>query len=221
MRVRLVLAVTLTFAVEPFVGAVPSFNGLSGEGLLVMIHQILIGITMGLILQVGFASLIIGGQIVALSMGLGFASVVDPQNGVQVPIVSQFYLVIGTLLFFALDGHLTLVEVIARSFQSLPVDRTGLSPSVFLGLASWSALMFAEGLRIALPVLSVVLLANIAFGVATRSAPQINLFAVGFAATLLIGFGAMWVALSDFGPVFARLLEVSFRMVDAVVRARP
>jgi flagellar biosynthetic protein FliR len=216
-RVRLSIAVALTLSVQPVVGTTPMFDALSVKSLVIMLHQILIGIWMGMVLQVGFAALIVAGQITAMSMGLGFASVVDPQNGVQVPIVSQFYLTIGTLLFFALEGHLVLIEIVARSFSLLPVGESGLSPDALFSLASWSALMFADGLRIALPVLSVVLLTNMAFGVATRAAPQLNLFAVGFATTIFIGFGAMWLTLTYSGPVFERALTASFQMIEAIL----
>lgn len=221
VRVRLILAVALTLTVQPVIGDVPLFDALSAQGIYSMLNQVLIGLVMGLVMQIAFAALTMAGQLIAISMGLGFASSVDPQNGVQVPIVGQFYLAIGTLLFFAFNGHLALVEVLAKSFDLLPVSATGLSANVFFGIATWSAIMFAEGMRVALPVLSVILVTNIAFGVATRAAPQLNLFAVGFAATLFIGFAAMWLTLGHFGPVFSNLLGVSFRTIEALLHAGP
>jgi len=81
--------------------------------------------------------------------------------------------------------------------------------------------MFADAMRIAVPILSVVLLTNIAFGVATRAAPQLNLFAVGFPATIVMGFGAMWLTLTYCGPVFEKVLEASAHMIEAILRVRP
>ncbi len=219
MRVRLVLALALTWVLLPLVGPVPSLDPLSPSGVLILLNQLLIGVAMGLALQVGFAALIVGGQIVGASMGLGFASVVDPQNGIQVPVISQLYFLLGALIFLALDGHLRMVEVLARSFATLPVDTRGIALELFQGLALWSGLMFSEGMRLALPVVSVVLLANLALGVATRAAPQMNVFALGFSVTLLLGLSVMVLTLGHLGPLFKRVLARAFEMVAVLVAA--
>jgi flagellar biosynthetic protein FliR len=212
MRIRLVLALVLAWIMRPLVGAVPMVDPFSLAGGLLLAHQVLVGIAMGLALQVGFAALTIGGQILANSMGLGFASVVDPQNGVQVPLLSQFYFVVGVLLFFAIGGHLVMIELLAKSFETLPLSAPGLSADVLWGFMMWSGLMFSEGLRIALPIVSIVLLANLAFGVATRAAPQLNVFSVGFAVTLLLGLAAMLFSLGNVSPIFQSVLGSAFRM---------
>lgn len=217
MRIRLMLALMVTWVVQPFVGPLPDADPVSLAGVLVLVQQVLIGLAMGLALQVAFSALIVGGQIIGASMGLGFASMVDPQNGVQVPIVGQLYFILGILLFLALDGHLTMIEVIARSFVSLPVDGPGLVPGVFEGLALWGALMFSEGMRLALPIVSVALLSNVALGVATRAAPQLNIFALGFSITLMLGLTAMLLSVGHLGPLFADLLDRAFAMVRAMV----
>lgn len=206
MRVRLMLALALTWAVQPLVGPIPTVDPLSLAGILVVINQILIGAAMGLALQVAFAVLMVAGQVIGASMGLGFASVVDPQNGIQVPVIGQLYFVLGALLFLALDGHLILVELVARSFVSVPLDAAGPTPTLLRALVEWSGLMFSEGMRLALPVVTVILLTNLALGVATRAAPQLNVFALGFSITLLLGLGTMLFALPNLGPLFQDLL---------------
>ena len=216
MRVRLMLALVLTGVVLPLVGPVPALDPLSPGGLLVVVNQVLIGAAMGLALQVVFNALVVGGQIIGASMGLGFASVVDPQNGIQVPVVSQLYFLMGALIFLALDGHLRMVELVARSFATLPLDG-GLGPRHFQGLALWGALMFSEGMRLALPVVSVVLLTNLALGVATRAAPQLNVFALGFSVTLILGLAAMLLSLGHLGPLFTDLLARGFATMAALV----
>lgn len=217
MRVRLVLALALTWVVFPLVGSVPPVDPLSPVGILLVANQVLIGAAMGFALQVVFNALVVGGQIVGASMGLGFASVVDPQNGIQVPVVSQLYFILGALVFLSLDGHLRMVELVARSFVSLPVDGRGLDPGHFHGLALWGALMFGEGMRLALPVVSVVLLTNLALGVATRAAPQLNVFALGFSVTLILGLTAMLLTLGNLGPQFTDLLARAFGRIAALV----
>jgi flagellar biosynthesis protein FliR len=217
MRVRLVLALALTWVILPLVGPVPKLDPLSPAGILVVVNQVLIGSAMGLALQVVFNALVVGGQIVGASMGLGFASVVDPQNGIQVPVVSQLYFLLGALIFLSLDGHLRMVELVARSFATLPVDASGLEPRHFQGLALWGAVMFGEGMRLALPVVSVILLANLALGVATRAAPQLNVFALGFSVTLLLGLTAMFLSLGQLGPLFSGALTRAFTLIAGLV----
>ncbi|MFY9973752.1 MAG: flagellar biosynthetic protein FliR [Chromatiaceae bacterium] len=219
VRVRLVLALALTWVLLPVVGPVPRLDPLSPAAVLVVVNQVLIGAAMGLALQVMFNALVVGGQIIGASMGLGFASVVDPQNGIQVPVVSQLYFLLGALIFLALDGHLTVVELVARSFVSLPVDGPGLDPQQFRALALWGALLFSEGMRLALPVVSVVLLANLALGVATRAAPQLNVFALGFSITLMLGLMAMLLSLGNLGTLFTGMLARTFSMIAALVAA--
>lgn len=217
VRVRLMLALTLTWVVLPVVGPIPPVDPLSPAGLVVVANQLLIGAAMGLALQVVFNALVVGGQIIGASMGLGFASVVDPQNGIQVPVVSQLYFLMGALIFLALDGHLRMVELVARSFATLPLDGGGLDPQHFQGLALWGALMFGEGMRLALPVVSVVLVTNLALGVATRAAPQLNVFALGFSVTLILGLATMLLTLGQVGPLFTELLARAFEKIAALV----
>jgi flagellar biosynthetic protein FliR len=217
-RVRLALALVLTWVVRPFVGAEIGVDPMSAAGVVVIMHQVLVGLAMGLALQVGFAALTVGGQIIANAMGLGFASIADPQNGVQVPVLSELYFFLGALLFFALGGHLVVVELLATSFRTLPVTHAAMAGNIMWGFAAWSGLMFSEGLRIALPVVSLVLLTNLAFGVATRAAPQLNIFAVGFSITLLLGLVAMLFSLGRVLPLFEGILGSAFRMIAGIVQ---
>ena len=113
-------------------------------------------------------------------MGLGFASMMDPQNGVQVPVVSQFYLILATLLFLVLNGHLILIDLLFQSFHTFPVAVDGLGRSSFADVVGWGSRLFSAGLLMALPVMAALLLVNLGMGIVTRAAPQLNIFAVGF-----------------------------------------
>lgn len=216
-RVRLMIALALTWVVLPLVGPVPQIDPLSPAGVLVTVNQLLIGAAMGLVLQIVFAALVVGGQMIAVSMGLGFAAVADPQNGIQVPVVSQLYFLLGALIFLAIDGHLVLIELVAFSFTTLPVGGSGLAPELFRGLALWSGLMFSEGMRLALPVIVAIKLTNLALGVATRAAPQLNVFSLGFAIMMLLGFVVMLVSLPNLTPLFTALLGQGFDKVAALL----
>lgn len=186
-RVLILLSIMLTVAIMPMVGPVPEVEPLSAEGLLIAIQQVLIGLSVGLLLSLAFAAAVIAGESFSLSMGLGFATMVDPQ-GASVPVISQFLQVIATLLFLALGGHLILIELIAESFSTLPVGAEGIAGDQFWMLVSWGSLMFIGALLIALPAIVILLIANLALGIMTRAAPQMNIFSVGFPVTMMMGF---------------------------------
>lgn len=186
-RVRLMLALALTWAILPFVPPVPVVEPISPAGLLVTVQQVLIGLSIGFVLRLVFGALELGGQMVATQMGLGFASLVDPQNGAQSPLLSQFYTLLGTLVFLALNGHLLLVRLLVDSFVALPVAASGADRDLLWTLVNWASHTFAGAVLISLPAIASLLVVNLAFGVMTRAAPQLNIFAVGFPITLVLG----------------------------------
>ena len=201
-RVRLLLAVVVTIVVMPVLEPMPEVSPFSAEALMISAHQMMIGVAMGFILQLVFATLTIAGESIAMAMGLGFAMTVDPQNGVNLPVVSQFLTIVGTLLFMAFDGHLMLIQMIVASFQGLPVATTGLPSEAYRQIADWASNMFASALLIALPALAALLLTQVSMGVITRAAPQLNIFSVGFPATLLLGILMLYLTLPSIGTLF-------------------
>jgi flagellar biosynthetic protein FliR len=143
-------------------------------------------------------------------MGLGFAATIDPQNGVQVPVVSQYFLIMATLVFLALNGHLVLLETVVESFYLWPIAAGSLPENMMMHVVTWIAEVFKGALLIALPAVAAILLVNLAFGVMTRAAPQINIFAVGFPITIIAGFIMILLSLPVFLPQFTTLLEAGF-----------
>lgn len=217
-RWRVLMAIMVTVLLQPLLPPSPAVGIFSPEGVLIMLQQIGIGALMGFILQLAFNALIFGGQIMAYSMGLGFAHMMDPANGVQVPVVSQYWLVLAMLAFLLSNGHLLLLAGVAQSFEILPVAVDGLTRAGIWGLIAWSGRLFASGLMIALPILIALLLTNIGMGVVSRAAPQLNIFAVGFPLTLTMGFVLMWVTLphvlSGFGELVSEAMTVSLDILS-------
>lgn len=214
---KLIFAVVLTMLVAPILPPMPHVDPISAEALLIVINQVMIGAAMGLALQLVFAMFVVGGQIMAFQMGLGFASMVDPSSGTQVPVVSQFYVILLTLVFLALDGHLVLIDVVADSFRTLPVGTQGLSRDGFWALAMWGGNMYAGAVQIALPAIAALLMINLTFGVVTRSAPQFNIFAIGFPITMVAGFFIMMVTLPAVLPQITRQFAAIFEMMRWLV----
>jgi flagellar biosynthetic protein FliR len=217
-RVRLILSVAMTFVVMPLLPAPPAVVMFSYEGISVAIVQVMIGLASGFIVQLVFAAVVFAGQGVALSMGLGFASMVDPQNGQQVPVVAQLYAITSTLTFLSLDGHLLLIKMLLDSFTSLPIGLDGITKANIWTIISWSSRLFAGGLLLAMPVIASLLLVNIGFGVATRAAPQLNIFSVGFPVTLILGMLLIWLTLPDVLDQFSGILTDAYDLIGQLLR---
>jgi len=111
------------------------------------------------------------------------------------------------LLFLALNGHLALLRVLADSFQSVPIGVDALSREDFRAIAGWGVRMFGDAVMVALPAVASVLLVNLSFGVVSRSAPQLNIFGVGFPVTLTLGFVVLVFALSNLLPELRHMLD--------------
>lgn len=212
-RVRLVLAALVTVIVVPLLPPLPLVEPLSLASAGFVAQEVLIGMVIGFSFQIFFQMFVLSGQYMAMKMGLGFASMNDPTNGVQTTVLSQFFLMLVTLMFVAVDGHLILISLIVESFQSLPPGSFLLKASVLwqvVGLGSW---MFAAALVMALPVLTSLLFVNIAFGIMSRAAPQLNIFAIGFPFTLMSGLLLIWLGLVNFEEIFNNTMDFGFLMV--------
>ena len=187
-RVRVVLALVLAAVIAPLIPAAPPFDSFSASAVLAVAQEVIIGGTMGFMVQMVFDAIIIGSQTIAMGMGLGFAMLVDPQRGVNVPILSQFFVLMTTMMFLALGGHLILIQVLVQSFNALPPGAASFGTDGFWTVVSWGSQMFAGAVLVALPAVVALLVVNLAYGVISRAAPTLNLFAVGFPATVLLGF---------------------------------
>lgn len=217
-RVRLVLSLAITLVIMPLLPAYPALEMFSYQGFLVAVAQVMIGLTSGFIMQLVFSALLFAGQGVALSMGLGFASMVDPQNGQQVPVIAQFYVMTCTLIFLSLDGHLLLIKMLLDSFTSLPVGIEGITKDNIWTIITWSSRMFAGGLLLTMPIIVSLLLVNISLGVATRVAPQLNIFSVGFPVTLMLGMLLVWFTLPDVLEQFTGSLAEAYDLIEKILK---
>lgn len=221
IRVRAGLAFLLALMVTPLIPEVPLVEALSLNALLITIQQVFIGSLMGLMFVMLLQIFVVAGQMVAMQMGLGFASMVDPSNGVMVPVLSQIYLICVTLIFLAMNGHLVMIEMIVESFHIWPVSQDILGGNSIQPEILWQFLMrinwlFASALLVALPVITAVLIVNLSFGVVTKAAPQMNVFALGFPIGMLFGLFLIWASVTELGPMFERFSQELFHFFREV-----
>lgn len=210
------LALLLTFLLAPLVQTPPGLQALSWVGLAVLAQQLLIGAALGFVLRLVVEACAYAGQLAGFSMGLSFGEVVDPTTGTSTPVLGQFYALLATLLLLVTNAHLRLLAALADSFRTLPVGAGVFTPAIGWMLLQWAGTLFAGAVQVALPVLASMMVVNAGMAVTSRAAPALNLFAVGFPATLLIGIIALWFSLSGFGTVFSHLVDSGF---DVMARA--
>ncbi|MDH5256684.1 MAG: flagellar biosynthetic protein FliR [Gammaproteobacteria bacterium] len=217
MRIRLVLAVSITLITVPLIPVVPQIDAMSINGVLLIAHQVLIGIAMGGIFHLVFAVFTIGGQIIAMQMGLGFATMVDPVNGAQAPVLSMFYILLVTLFFFIMDGHLAVIGLVIDSFNSMPIGLHSISQATMWNIVAWASKMFSGAVMVSLPAVTALLLINMSLGVIGRAAPQLNIFAVGFSITITAGFYVILVSLPVVLTQFENITLLAFDLMKEIV----
>jgi flagellar biosynthetic protein FliR len=220
-RVKILFVLALTVVIAPSVPQVPAIDPLSLPALAIIVQQLLIGAVTGLLMAMVLGAFIIGGEIIATSMGLGFASVVDPQMGVQTPVVSQFYVILLSLVFVSINGHLLLIHELSDSFQTMPIAADGLARDTFWNLVAWADVMLKTAVLMALPAVTTLFIVNLALGIVMRAAPQFNILNIGFPVTLIIGFIVMVVTLPVVVPQFVDVLETGFEAVRALLPRAP
>ncbi|NPA71740.1 MAG: flagellar biosynthetic protein FliR [Gammaproteobacteria bacterium] len=213
VQVKIILSVFITIAVAPSLSLPPPVDPLTWQGVLFIIQQVLIGLAMGVVFLIVFQAFVVAGHMIAMGMGLAFASMVDPGTGSQSPIVAQYFTIIATLLFLALNGHLLVIQMVVDTFDYLPVGTNFLTRDSIMLIIEFGSYMFSAGVLISLPAITALLLINISFGVVSRAAPSLNIFAVGFPVTLLTGL----VMLSFTTPMIMPHLQEMIGRAMAVI----
>ena len=194
VSVKVGLGVLLAMIVAPAVPALPATDPLSMAGLLILAQELLVGLAMGFSIRIVFAAVEMAGELGSLTMGLGFATFFDPNTQGRSSAISQFLALVATMGFLAVNAHLVLLSALVESFSSLPVSARPLYGGGFKQLADWGAIIFSTGVQLSLPIVAALLLTNVALGILTRAAPQLNLFGIGFPVTL--GVGLLVIAMS-------------------------
>jgi len=219
-RIRIVLAGGLTLVALPLIPRSEGLTLLSGDGVVTTLQQILIGATLGFILQMIFEAVNLGGQLIASGMGLGLATTVDPLLNVETPALGQLFVMLGSLTFLALDGHIALIDILLTSFKGLPIGPQGFSAESIKGFANWGDQLFIGALRVALPGMTALMVINLAFGAISRAAPALNLFAIGLPIGLVFGLLVVFLGLPNMQAGFVDLLQSTFQFLLHLTAAR-
>ena len=198
MRIKTGLVLMITLIIMPTLPPVVNPDLMSGQMILEVMLQLLIGFALGFISLMFITTFVIAGQLLAMQTGLGFASMVDPASGVNVAAIGQFYLILATLLFWIFDGHLIMIQMLVFSFDTLPINGQWWDVTSYWTVIEFAGWMFATALAIALAPIVSMLVVNLSFGIMTRAAPQLNIFSIGFPITMLAGLIILWLTLDTF-----------------------
>ncbi|HMK87083.1 MAG TPA: flagellar biosynthetic protein FliR [Steroidobacteraceae bacterium] len=217
--VKIGLSLALAFILAPLASAPQGLSIFTAAGAVAALQEVLIGIAIGMVVQLAFEAFAFAGQSISTTMGLGFATLVDPQHGADTPMLGQLFTIFGTLAYLAVNGHLVLIGALATSFKSLPIAGTHVDESLLWSIAAWGARVFETGLLIALPAVTAMVIVNLALGVVTRAAPQLNLFGIGFTITLLSGFLVLIIGLDGLTAGISGLIDGALSQVADLVAA--
>lgn len=206
-RVRVGLAILIVVCAQPSLPEMPVIPLDSPIALMVVLQQLLIGVTIGFAARVIFAAIEFAGEIIGLQMGLNFAAFFDPMSGSQATAVSRFYGTMAAWLFVVMNGHLLLTSAVVSSFTVFPIAPEPLAFIRTLQPQVWGAEVFRLGLWVSLPIVAMLTLVNIVMGLIARVAPQMNIFSVGFPMSIGVGITGLWLTLPMMQAPFTAALE--------------
>lgn len=215
VRARIALAFLIAYAAQASMPQQAVVGVNDPEALGVVIQQVGVGLAIGFTVRLVFGAFELAGQVIGFQMGLGFAAFFDPSTSAQSSAMGRFYANMAALLFVVLNGHLMVIMAVAQSFTAFPVDQNFLQALGTMKLYELGADLFASAFWIALPVIAMLMFANLALGIVSRVAPQMNIYAIGFPVTLVVGLVGVALTLPMLEQPFAALME---RMMDIFTR---
>jgi flagellar biosynthesis protein FliR len=215
-RARLITTLALSAALSTVLPPPPAM-GVDAATVLGVLREFTVGVAIGLMLRLAFEAGRLAGELVSQGMGLSFATMADPLSGASSAVLSQWFYLAFALLFFTIDGHLALINLLADSYGGLPVGAS--LPDVQALLAAVPA-FFATCLRagalLAVPVMMALLSVNIAFGVLSRAASQLNPMAIGLPVSLLVGLMLLMLLMRELEAPVRQLFEDAFATARAL-----
>jgi len=217
VQLRLILSLALGLAALNSVKIVLPPDGIASfQGIMMVMGEVMCGLAMGFALQIGYAAAFVAGEAIGNTMGLGFAAMVDPQSGQGTQAVGQFLSILATFLLLGMNGHLLLIGFVVKSYQALPPGAAMLSNDAVWNLVKFGGTLLGAGLTIALPVGFALVLVQIVMGMLARSAPSLNLFAVGMPVALMAGLILLAVTAPVMGEGIANSLKAGLDEAEAI-----
>lgn len=209
IRAKVALAFFIALAIQASLPDMPVVGFTDPQVFAVVLQQVGVGLAIGFAVRVVFSAMELAGEVVGFQMGLNFAAFFDPAIGAQSSAVARLFGQMTSLLFLVMNGHIMVLVAVHKSFTAFPVDQNFLQTLAHMKLQRLGADLFASALWIALPMVGMLMFTNLALGIVSRVAPQMNIFAVGFPITLVVGLIGIAVTLPMLDQPFMALMERS------------
>lgn len=217
VQLRLILSLALGLAaLNSITITLPPEGIASFQGIMMVAGEVLAGLAMGFAVQIGYAAAFVAGETIGNTMGLGFAAMVDPQSGQSTQVVGQFLSILSTFLLLGMDGHLILISYVVKSYEVLPPGGAMLSNDAIWNLVQFGGTLLGAGLTIALPVGFALVLVQLVMGMLARSAPSLNLFAVGMPVALLAGIVLLAIAAPVMGEGITQSIKAGLNEAEMI-----
>lgn len=208
IQLRLILSLALGMAALNSVTIQLPQDGIASfQGVMLVAGEVMAGAAMGFAVQIGYAAAFVAGETISNAMGLGFAAMVDPLSGQGTQVIGTFLSILATFLLLSMDGHLMLISFIVQSYQAMPPGGAMLSNDAVWNLIEFGGALLGAGVTVALPVGFALVLVQIVMGMLARTAPQLNLFAVGMPVAIMAGL----VLLAISAPIMAEGLTAALK----------
>ncbi|QWD13727.1 flagellar biosynthetic protein FliR [Polynucleobacter paneuropaeus] len=219
MSIKVAMGILLAIMIAPAAPAMPTVDLLSLRGILIIAEQMIIGLAIGLMMQIIFSAIEMAGQISGMTMGFGFATNYDPQSAGSTIVISQLMGILALLVFLSMNGHLIMISALLESFYAFPVTA---EPRMIDGMtiAIWGAKLFSISLQLSLPIVATLLITNLALGILTKSSPQLNIFGIGFPITLCVGFVVIMLMLPTMAAPYQYILEQGMAASKTMLKFR-
>lgn len=219
VQLKVALAVVLALLVGSIVNQSAPLD-LTWRTVMLTGEQIVVGLALGFAMQLALAAMSVAGDFVGVQMGFGFATLLGIEGNFAVPVMSDFFGLVGLVLFLAFNGHLIMVGALVKSFTVIPVAIGASIPAGgWMALAGAGAMLFEIGVFMALPIVAVILTMHLAVGTLSRAAPQINLMSVGFSLFLWVGIAATVTLVPFFAPAVEHMIDAGMSLMAEVIRA--
>ena len=217
-RIKIVFVLALSWVCSPAVPQQLSFLDFNGVYIVYLVQELFLGLLMGFTLQMVFQIFVLGGQIISMQSGLGFAVMIDPASRASVPLVSQLFLMMTTLIFLSLNGHLAILDALLNSFKLMPIGQAPIDNTMVWQVIIFSGWMFKEAVLISIPAILSLLIVSLAFGIMARAAPQLNIFSLGFPITLIMAMLIIKISLPSVGRQIAENVEYGMQFIIGMLR---
>jgi len=219
LRVKTALSLLLAFIITPTINLSPIPDPISLSGLLLLLQQVLIGLIIGFIFQLILHISVIGGQMIAIQSGLAHASIVDPINQRDQPILSDFFVMITLLLFLISNGHILAISMIHNSFDLIPISLTDSYSFSYLDIVIYFGDIFSAALGFAIPTITAMFIINLTLAIMARSSPQLNIFNLGLPLMLFAGLFLIYLNLPNIVDHIETILVHEYQNAMTLVRS--